>query len=353
MTTRLHPFRQILVSGLLFTLLLVACRPDREPTAAPTWMPPLPSATAEAVASASPATAQPPSVTATALQSSTAPASPSATPFPLPTDTQPLATVAPAPTSTPPRPALAIDLFAVDVEEIGATRRLSFNWETSGANRVRLLDGTEQRATPWEVPSDGTLIVVLPSTKYRDPPMTLMAQYESDDPTIAQVVSRTITIEWECQYAYFFAPVPAACPVDEAVSTWAAEQVFENGRMLWLQEIRSGGFTSEDLLFVLFDDGRWQWYPDTWTSDQPESDPSIIPPQGRVQPQRGFGKVWREHAEVRERIGWGLALEQGYYAEWQEPIREFVPGAAYIRTFADGVIQMSGWRDGTWQFAAP
>lgn len=36
-----------------------------------------------------------------------------------------------------------------------------------------------------------------------------------------------------------------------------------------------------------------------------EFDPAFSPPDGRQQPMRGFGKVWREHTDLRDAIGWG------------------------------------------------
>jgi hypothetical protein len=47
-----------------------------------------------------------------------------------------------------------------------------------------------------------------------------------------------------------------------------------------------------------------------------ESDPSIVPPEGYYQPVRGFGKLWRE--ELRSALGWALAPERSYTAQYQE-----------------------------------
>jgi hypothetical protein len=352
MVTGSRPFWHILVCSILLTLLLTACRSDSAPTAAPTIAATLPPRVTHAptVASAASATAvatEPPSATSTVVPSST-PLSPQ----PATSTARP---EAPAPpTLTPPSLALTIDSFSVAADDIDAGKRLTFIWETTGADKVRIHSGTVQRMAPsWEVPADGTLTVELPSTRYKDPAMTLVAYHEPSSPAAAQVVSRSVTVEWECPITYFFEPDPVVCPLEEAITTWAAEQVFERGRMLWFEEIQFGEMTEDDLLFVLYKDGEWQWYPDTWTEDQPEKDPTLVPPTGRVQPTRGFGKVWREHPEVKERLGWGLAPEQGYDALWQVPFRETPPGAAYIRTLADGVIEMSGWQSGTWQFVAP
>ncbi len=41
--------------------------------------------------------------------------------------------------------------------------------------------------------------------------------------------------------------------------------------------------------------GHFERFEDTWTPDEPESDPAVVPPEGLYQPIRGFGKVWREN----------------------------------------------------------
>lgn len=98
----------------------------------------------------------------------------------------------------------------------------------------------------------------------------------------------------------------------------SAEQVFENGRMLYLQPAQRIWVLvyGEDTL-----SGTWTPYADTWTEDMPEFDPAIRPPDGLHQPIRGFGHVWRENAEVRNALGWALDPEFGY-----ETTYEYLPG---------------------------
>ena len=74
--------------------------------------------------------------------------------------------------------------------------------------------------------------------------------------------------------------------------------------MLWLQ--------SDGRILVLYDDHTWETYADTWTVAEPEEDATLAAPEGRFQPKRGLGKVWRDNAAVRERLGWALAPEQGF-----------------------------------------
>jgi hypothetical protein len=86
-----------------------------------------------------------------------------------------------------------------------------------------------------------------------------------------------------------------------------AEQVFEHGRMFWIRDRR--------MIWVMQasradpDGGDWFCYNDTFLEGEPEIDPTLIPPEGMFQPRRGFGKLWRNHPEIREALGWGLTPE--------------------------------------------
>lgn len=98
------------------------------------------------------------------------------------------------------------------------------------------------------------------------------------------------------QQALGFATAP------EATRSNAAVQRFDHGVMVWVEENRR--------IYAFLDTGRWFAYEDTFQEDEPESDPSLIPPAGKQQPVRGFGKVWRQHPELRTAIGWALAKEE-------------------------------------------
>lgn len=43
----------------------------------------------------------------------------------------------------------------------------------------------------------------------------------------------------------------------------------------------------------------------------------LTPPPGRYEPQRGFGKVWRDFPEVREALGWATLPEAAHTATVQ------------------------------------
>lgn len=94
-----------------------------------------------------------------------------------------------------------------------------------------------------------------------------------------------------------------AAPVD------AAYQTFEQGVMIWRGD--------EQRIYVLFSDGSWRVFADTFREGDPEMDATLRPPEDRLQPVRGFGKVWREYPDVRAKIGWATAREEGVTAQVQ------------------------------------
>jgi len=106
-----------------------------------------------------------------------------------------------------------------------------------------------------------------------------------------------------------------------------AEEVFEHGRMFWIQPRKQ--------IWVMYDNGQgtgeWKVYDDTYVDTEPSSDPSIIPPDGKFQPTRGFGKLWRGNPEIKDKLGFGVTPEFGYVSNY-----EYHPGG---QVDAQGVWQ--------------
>jgi hypothetical protein len=149
-----------------------------------------------------------------------------------------------------------------------------------------------------------------------------------------------------CAYDYFFTPAPATCPREAAVETAAAEQPFTGGVMIWLE--------AHDAIYVLYSDGEWVRFADTWSEAEPESDPALTPPDGLYQPVRGFGKVWREQAGVREMLGWATSPELGFTSQLQRPVSEAGEQVTFIRTFNGQVYYLYEVEPGSgaWGIAA-
>ena len=103
---------------------------------------------------------------------------------------------------------------------------------------------------------------------------------------------------------------------DAAQELWSAVQPFERGRMIWVDHLQ------EDTVYVLIygadeSGGTWQAYEDTFREGDPENS-GLTPPEGRLEPIRGFGKVWRDELGGPDApVGWALVPEQGYVGEVQ------------------------------------
>lgn len=93
-----------------------------------------------------------------------------------------------------------------------------------------------------------------------------------------------------CPDEWFFAPAPEGgwCPFPQQLFL-AAEQPFEHGYMVWLED--------EDRVAVLFNEEDLSWFDNDW-------DGGLIcdlgdPPDGRYHPEEIFGYLWCEEPAVR------------------------------------------------------
>lgn len=274
------------------------------------------------------------STTPTASPTLTAVPSPTATGTPLPTSTRPHATAPPPPPppTTVPEP-LLVDWYISNIAELPDNgRQVSLVWRVDqvppGAE-VRIVANTQYRFQPWwVVEPSGQMTVDLDRTIYPDPWLVLRVYNPVANLDYA---SWSLPLPWACQHDYFFEPAEdyiLPCPQEAPQTSVAAEQYFENGRMLWIESL--------DQVIVFYEDGRapnWYSFEDRWEEGDPETDPSIIPPPNRYQPVRGFNKVWLEQPGVRERLGWGVAPEEIFTATFQRPEHEYALGATtlYVR----------------------
>ncbi|MFN8378596.1 MAG: hypothetical protein U0452_07980 [Anaerolineae bacterium] len=147
--------------------------------------------------------------------------------------------------------------------------------------------------------------------------------------------------------------LPPNFPTPVVAQISVAEQLFDGGRMFWLEP------TGQIWVLVVTGEGRGSWtiYPDTFADGEPESDPSIVPPDGRLQPERGFGKLWREVPAVRQGLGWGVTPEFGYTSNYEYhaggsvgPDGVYTPGPGYHILYSlYGERFRLNEADGTWQ----
>ena len=231
-----------------------------------------------------------------------------------------------------------IDYFRSDVDEADPGDTVTLEWETKGATSAALyhLLPTGQLGTYWEVDVIGTLDYEIDVAERNHTGFLLVA---SDDAGNSSRASHAITLR--CPDTWFFVPAPEGCPASAALTSAGAEQHFERGVMIWVED--------EGVIYVLFDDEHSPWwvvYPDEWEPGDPESDAGIVPPQGFFQPVRGFGLVWRDRLDVRDRLGWAADVETAFDTAIQRSSRAKY-NDTFIRALDDTVWQLlpesSGW----------
>jgi hypothetical protein len=105
-------------------------------------------------------------------------------------------------------------------------------------------------------------------------------------------------------------PCPTPAPTVTPREVGAAEQAFDHGLMIWVQDTGT--------IYVMIDPsgqhrgGSVQTYQDNWHEGLADTNPNLPIPAGRAQPTRGFGYLWNTNAAVRDALGWPLVPATGY-----------------------------------------
>ena len=123
-------------------------------------------------------------------------------------------------------------------------------------------------------------------------------------------------------------------PLAPALRVPGAAQSFERGRMIWRGDLRGiyvlcGGEVAGQLLVAgRYGERQTPYFPDTWAEGQEPGGGDAVgaaPTPGLYEPQRGFGKVWREgvmyytDTRVRDCLGYATTpKETGYELVVQE-----------------------------------
>lgn len=98
-------------------------------------------------------------------------------------------------------------------------------------------------------------------------------------------------------------------PTGPSLDVDGTQAQFEHGAMLWRKDLLQ--------IYVFYEGGKWEVYPDTWDTSQPLVDPAMTPPTGLFQPIRGFGKVWWQNKDVKLKLGWAREEEKAVSTTWQ------------------------------------
>ncbi len=245
-------------------------------------------------------TAEPTIPTVTPPHTSEPISTPTQTPESTSTPTQipePTVTATPEPAAGAP----VIQSFTADRSTIVQGETVNVTWQATGGTEASLMwmgDGGTMDGIGNLDPDGGTAAIAP-----KRGPVVLQVR-NSVGTTEAQLA---LTIACANTWVPELATVmEGKCP-NPAEIGWAAQQPFEHGFMLWLEPSQT--------IYVFFDDyggHSYRSYIDTFKEGDPESDPSLVPPAGLLQPIRGFGLVWRTYPEVRDNLGWATAPESGF-----------------------------------------
>ncbi len=211
---------------------------------------------------------------------------------------------------------------------------------------------TEEAATPLD---DTTMIVVTLAPT----PMTSTAENLSadDSETITSAaiavqttpvveVSRNCQVESDLDLAgYPQLEQIMGCALAPALSEAVGFNEFGPGPefnkfMLWL--------SWEDQIYTLFPNGVWRAAVDDWTEDMPDfsCNPLAGEPSSPPLPRRGFGKVWCDDPDVRDRMG-TISVEERLC---QHSVIQMFENGRVIACFEDATIRyFKLFNDNTWQ----
>lgn len=192
--------------------------------------------------------------------------------------------------------------------------------------RIRLLSicllAMSLMLTACEEPPPTQIVLVVTATpeptSAEDSEVDVDAQSAEETETDEATEEPTETLEPSITPTATTTPTPDPFPTAVEGQIYVAEQRFEDGWMFWVEPVAQ--------IWVLsVEDGEddeesqrvWSVYEDTFIEGEAEIDPEIVPPEGLFQPERGFGKLWRENPEVREAVGWALEDELGHTTRYE------------------------------------
>ena len=305
------------------TPFLTATRATETFTPGPSVTPTRPAATETATVAPS-ATASERVQTATALflpSDTPAPVTATHTQAPAATQTNnntPVASATATSTSTPPdpTPATRILAFGAAPDTVNPGDPVTLEWAVIGdAAELCALPavGSDQPKVCTTMPVSGTATLVTDRrARYRAIFSLRAVDWDRPNDTIP-IAELVVTLN--CPDLWLTAGPPYGagewnCPAGPARTTAGAAEHFEFGGQYWLKE-------SDEILVYW---GGSQAHTRDLPDGQPDSDPSLVPPEGLYQPVRGFGLVWRgltPLGDLRGALGWATEPEREYTFKYQ------------------------------------
>lgn len=235
--------------------------------------------------------------------------------------------------TSPPNPnAPRIEYFRSDIAYVYPGDAMTLFWSIRGADRgaIYRLDDLGGRNQLWNVEPDGSLVV---QTDRAD---RGTAEFLLTVDNGQYYVEQLLEVPLLCAHAWYFVPEPAECPAEPADESTHIEQIFEGGRMVYVE--------AEDMVYILFGDGRepaWTSFENRYVGGQtPDEDTNFVPPPGRFQPTRILGVIWRASDPVRNRLALGLEPEITYEGALQRS-SGFAGETIYLRSADGSILQLN------------
>jgi hypothetical protein len=194
-----------------------------------------------------------------------------------------------------PGGAVQIRAFAASPDPVERGGVITLSWDVVGAKSISITRLAERSGVYLEsiatsLPTTGSVTYAIPNTYTNSISFVLLTENSQ--------INQYVTLAIRCPHPNMLG---ADCPITQ-VFTQAAYQSFEGGHMIWRADTRE--------IYVLFMDGSYKTFVDTWAEG--ETLPVETPPAGRVQPVRGFGKIWSTQSDVRSRLGWAMQPESAH-----------------------------------------
>ncbi|MBZ0284425.1 MAG: hypothetical protein K8L97_27040 [Anaerolineae bacterium] len=182
---------------------------------------------------------------------------------------------------------------------------VTLSWNTNAASvRIERLGETDDASLETIAsgqPGTGTFVYTLPEDYLNAAPFVLIATGAN-----GQEINQRTEVAINCPFSEIL--IEEGCPFTQKFQVNSAFQSFEKGVMVWRGDELS--------IYVLFNDGTWQEFPDTWSAGDPDPVPGEPPPVGLFVPVHGFGKVWEQLGGFSA-LGWATAEEVSYLGQWE------------------------------------
>jgi hypothetical protein len=266
-----------------------------------------------------------------------------------PTSEGPTSTSVPeeaSPTMTP-SPTPTILSFAADRTTIIQGESVHLTWQATGGTEAHVCWVTHEAimaCVPGTLDPDGGKETVTPTAPGRPGVADIVLTVKNGAGSAEAHVDVTIACAEDPLPALEDQQLFGNCPYGTVVGN-AAYQAFGGGYMIWLEGPRT--------IYVLYADDRYESYADDFREGDPESDSSITPPAGLLQPIRGFGLVWRTYPAVRDGLGWALAPEEGFQGWSQSYSGSGMHNSGTFLRFVDGSVVLLSHFGGAWRFITP